>query len=646
MSDVDTRPEKLSLVASIIGLFILVCGILLGRQANCTAMTSAWLAGMVTLVLALVAFGRRWFARHQAEEKVHFEDYKRMHESAELFDESDEAVKLAARANQHYVKYFVPVVTVLVGAVILFAGSIFWTKWNKAIIAPMAEQPLSSAVLAFGLCLAGIIAGSFYMGVSREKDCRWLRPSAAWLFFTAFLFLLSAIVLLGEHFGWSIQGLDSRIAKFSMTLLMVLGVELTINFIIEFYRPRSLGEEDRPLFESRILSLVTEPGGIARNVAVSLDYQFGFRVSEFWFYRFIERTVIPFSILATVVFWLQTCVVVVQTEENGVRERFGAVVSETPLPPGIYAKLPSPFGRIFKFPVERVQQLPIGYVPGSKDSTPDMNPEMQEMQGDLTGRVIVWSKFHNKDEISFVVASEPDSPDDQFYKTDSPDDLPVNVYFMSASIPLFFKVKNLYDYAYRHRDPLKTLSEMAHQEVVRYLAKVDFFTILTAGRSQGAVELAENIQKAADQIKLGIDVVFVGLQGLHPPVMVGASFDEVVGAMEEKHEAVLKGEQYAIRTEPAATGEALTRITRATAYKNERIRVAEAEAQRFNKQLLAYDASPSLFVLNSFLDVLENEGGRARKFVVATKDATEVFVINLEKKLRPDLLDLDINREE
>ena len=47
--------------------------------------------------------------------------------------------------------------------------------------------------------------------------------------------------------------------------------ELVVNFIIEFYRPRSLGES-RPVFESQLLSLFTEPGGVLRNIASALDY--------------------------------------------------------------------------------------------------------------------------------------------------------------------------------------------------------------------------------------------------------------------------------------------------------------------------------------------------------------------------------------
>ena len=57
-------------------------------------------------------------------------------------------------------------------------------------------------------------------------------------------------------------------------------------------------------------------------------------------------------------------------------------------------------------------------------------------------------------------------------------------------------------------------------------------------------------------------------------------------------------------------------------------------------------ALTQLFVLNTFLDVLENEGGQCRKYIVAASHGSEVFVLNLEEKFRRDLLDLDLNAPE
>ncbi|OGV70017.1 MAG: hypothetical protein A3K19_11220 [Lentisphaerae bacterium RIFOXYB12_FULL_65_16] len=645
--ETSRRPERLGWLAAAIGVLLLVSTTVLANVGFCTALTPAAVASAVLVLLSLVSGVRMRLARRQAEEEAQVEEYRREHAGTELFEDSDEAVKLAARASRNFVKFFVPGVTLLLGVGVLAFGLLLLHRWNAALAFPAAAQPLRHAVLALGLALGAVVAGSYYVGVSRETGCRWLRPTGAWMFSVALLMLGGAAVLLCEHSHVQIERLDVRVAKVALGLLLLLGVEQIVEFVIEFYRPRTPGEEEQPLYESRILALFTEPGGVARNVATSLDYQFGFKVSEVWFYRFLERTLMPFGVVMLVLMWLLTCIVVVNPEENGIRELFGRVVTREPLRPGIYFKLPSPFARIFKFRVERVQEIPIGYVPpgSGKDAGPE-DPMMAEMQGDMTERVLVWSKYHAKDETDFIVASTPEIADVDIEQPDARGSLPVTVYFMAASIPLYFKVTDLYAYAYGHRDALKTLEELATREVVRYLANVDFFAILTKGRADGSSELQRRIQTAADERELGIEVVFVGLEGLHPPVRVGQFFDEVVGAMEEKHERTLRGEEYAIQKGPAAEGEALTKITQAKGYALNRVRVAEAEADRFGKQLMAYEASPKLFVLGSFLDVLEQEGAHVRKYVVATTKGSEVFVIDLQKKMRPDLLDLDLERKE
>ena len=643
MKDTTTRPENLAWVASAAGLILFIAAVTLFNTSNAVSLIPAMMASVVIVLLGVVGGFRARFNRRQADEELAFEDYRREHGNAELFEDSDEAVKLIARANEHYVKYFVPVFTLALGIVLLFTVWLFWVKWNNAISFPAIEQPLRHSVLTLTLLLICLVGGSYFIGVSRESGCRWLRPAAAWMFFNALLFLLSSIVLVVEHLGAEYERLDVAFARIGAVLLFLLAIEFCINFVIEFYRPRGAREEERPLYESRLLALFTEPGGIARNVAASLDYQFGFHVSEVWFYRFLERAVVPFAIVLVVGLWLQTCIVVINTEEAGIRERFGRVLNREQMAPGIYVKLPAPFAKIRKFPVERVQKVAIGYKTASDEDLAEMPPDMQ---GDPSRRVIVWSRAHMKEETPFIVASRPEEEaGPESVTTAQRTALPVPVYFMSASIPLYFKVSDMYKYTYQHREPEKVLEKIATREVVRYLANVDFFAILTEGRERSARILQERIQSAARRVDLGIDVVFLGLQGLHPPVGVGQAFDEVVAAMEKKHEEVLKAEEYAINQKPAAESDALSMKMQAQAYENERTRVSEAEAERFEKQLLAYQQAPDLFVLRSFLDVLETEGRGVRKYVVATDDSTEVYVLNLEQKLRPDLLDLEFDTE-
>jgi len=642
----DSGPERLSWAATVLGLVLFVGVTVLARTATCHTLGAAVISSGVLVLMGLVAAGRARFARRQYEEEVQVREYREEHAGSDLFEGTDEALQVAARANKAYVRVFVPAFTVLLGAGLFALAYFLWKKWAGSEITPLPFRALRYAALAAGLFLYSILCGAYFVGVSREPYHRWLRPCGAWFFLTAAFLAVAVITLIAIAFHIGGDLVDVRVGRVLMLVLMALGVELLIGFIVEFYRPRSLREEERPLYESRLLALFTEPGGIARNVSASLDYQFGFQVSEAWFYRFLERAVLPLFLLMVVGMWLLTTIVVVRPDEQGVREWFGAVLRKDPLEPGLYFKLPWPFGRIYKFPVTRIQQIPVGYVPGGeKEPEEELTPEEEALQGDMTGRVIVWAKRHNRKEIPFIVASRPDATSGSESGEPTLGDMPVAVYYMSASIPVFFKVTDLYRYAYMHRNANKELEELATREVVRYLANVDFFDILTHGRASGGEELRERIQAAADRHELGIRIVFVGLQGLHPPVEVGKYFDDVVGAMEERHSLALEAESYSIRKVRDAEASGLDKVSQAKAYRNDRISVPKAEAERFQEQLTAYRAAPNLYVLRTFLDMLESEAPQMRMYLLSDRSSQRVIMFDLKQKLRPDLLDLNLEEE-
>ena len=649
MKDVSTRPRNLCFAVSFVGVVLLILGTFILKTGNSSAMVPGVAAALTVVLLGLLAAGRCAFAYRQAVEETAAAAFRKEHGKNELFDDADETVRMATRANMQYVKYFVPIFTFVLGIGLIIFSFGVWRHWRSLLAFPLAVNPMPLAILSICCAIGTLIAGSYFVGASREAGCRWLRPAGAWLFFSCVLFLGSGVSLFLEYFKKAAAEADIAVARVALFMLLVLAVELLLSFVIEFYRPRMPGEDERPLPESRLLALFTEPGGVARNVAASLDYQFGFQVSEVWFYRFLERTVAPLLVMMLVTLWLQTCLVVISTEENGIHERFGRVVSQEALKPGLYFKLPAPFSRINRFPVDHVQELSIGsnhkHGDAQGDAAHDEHQDAADKKKDDKhgARVILWSSSHVDEEMSFIVATTPEAGAGGAGVGQSGRGAPTSVGLIAAHIPLYFKVKNLYDYMYRHRDPGGTLKNIATRELLSFLAGEDFWHVLGAKRFEGGELLERRIQEVADDLDLGIEVVFVGLAGLHPPVAVGSAFVNVVASREQQYEQELKALAYAVSREPLARSESVTMVDQAHAYKQERVSVSEAEAERFERQLKSYDASPQLFKLDSFLNVLNESGRQTRKYVLTNEQNREVVILNLEKKLRSSLLDLNLD---
>src|SRR5205823_5567885 len=127
---------------------------------------------------------------------------------------------------------------------------------------------------------------------------------------------------------------------------------------------------------------------------------------------------------------------------------------------------------------------------------------------------------------------------------------------LNVSVPVQFTIKDLHAWAYKHTDPAKLLERLATREVVRYLAAKDLFQLIASGRREAADTLRERIQKAADAWELGVNVVLVGLQDIHPPAKVAPKFEEVVGTLQENESKRNEAMGYAARTVTQAKSDA------------------------------------------------------------------------------------------
>ena len=105
---------------------------------------------------------------------------------------------------------------------------------------------------------------------------------------------------------------------------------LLLALLLEIYRPRLKGKVVRPLYESRLVGLLGQPEGLITTAAQALDYQFGFKVSETWFFQFARRSAVAMGLAYFVILVASTCIVYVRPGEQALldlttvfREVFG-----------------------------------------------------------------------------------------------------------------------------------------------------------------------------------------------------------------------------------------------------------------------------------------------------------------------------------
>lgn len=613
----ERSTRKNAFINLLVLLAITVAGFVVARIANSLAgAISAIFLGIGTLVAA-VSWFQMGLEENERIEKLEFDELTRSKGSSTLFETKDTEGFPAQRSREQFERFIIPLFT---GLLLLFeaiAAFLLWRWLSKLPSVPELKQPMV-AVSLFALFALGLfLFGKFSATIARLENHRLLRPGAGWMLLGAYICFVVAIGAAGVAVGY--PQADFYIARILTVLLGLLSIETLIALILEIYRPRVKGRVSRPLYDSRLVGLLGHPEGIFTTAAQALDYQFGFKVSETWFYQYLRDRLGLLILLQVGILLLSTCMVFVDPGEQVLVEHFGKPTGEV-LGPGGHLKLPWPIDKAYRFRTEQVQSFIVG-------SQPD--PEYTNQN------TILWTVPHANEE-DFLVANR-----DQYLL--STNDTMANatpaVSLLAVSIPVQFQITNVLDWAYTNENATNLLQNLATREVVRYLAGADLNGIMSRERSAAADDLRKHIQAAADEHSLGARILFVGLQDIHPPVKVAADYEKVVGANESRLAAILDAQASAIQTNALARAAATNVIDLAEADATKTATEAFGKATRFTNQIPAFEAAPSIYAERAYLQSFARSTVNARKYVLLTTNTDDVLQFDLQDKYRADILE-------
>ena len=592
------------------------------RYANSlSGQIASFYIGLGVLV-ALVSWFQMRLAERERLEKLELDELARSRGSASLFEAKEAELFPARRSREQFERYFVPAFSVAL-FVLQGGGAYMLFRWLGERPVAAMRQPMVAMAL-FGLfALVLFILGKFSATLARLEDNRLLRPSAAYLLLSAYLSFVAALVIAAGEAGF--PKTDYYAARVLCVLLGIIAAETLATLILEIYRPRVKGRAARPLYDSRLVGLLGQPEGLITTAAQALDYQFGFKVSETWFFRLLEQNLLILGLGQLAVLGLSTCAVFIETGEQAVLERFGRTVAgRAVLEPGAHLKLPWPIDQVRRYRTEQIQTFDVGFAPDA------LSERM---------KTIVWSVSHAKED-NFLVANRATATvgtnaNESFEKAP-----PVSL--LAVNIPVQYQITNVLDWAYNNRDPDKLLQDVATSEVVRYLVSVDLNETMSRGRLKAAETLRDRIQAAANARQLGARILFVGLQGIHPPTQVASDYEKVVSARQTLLARILDAQADAIRTNALAEAQAFTTTNAALALR-QRLEVTWlARAALFTNQIPAFEAAPSVYRPRVYFQAFARATAGARKYILLTTNTQDVIVFDLQDKFGRDIEGLTV----
>jgi membrane protease subunit HflK len=612
------------------GLLNLAVLLLVGGAGFAVARLTHSLAGQLSTVflgLGVLVAAVSWFQMRLEDneelERLDLDELAKSRGSSTLFEGKDIESFPAQRSRQQFERFFVPGFTVLLFLLEAAGAWILWRWLGRDTTVSELKQPMVALAL-FGLfALVLFLLGKFSSTIARLENHRLLRPGAGWLLLSAYLCFIVALGVVAVEAGF--PRADFYVARGLAVLLALVAAETLVNLILEIYRPRVRGKVARPLYESRLVGLLGQPEGLITTAAQALDYQFGFKVSETWFYRFFERALAWLLLLQLGLLFLSTSVVFIEPGEQGLLEHFGRPGKRALLNPGGHFKWPWPIDRVYRFRTEQIQSFDVGF-------TPDAQLE--------NAPAVLWNVPHSKEENFLVANRDAGALTNSAAGRRAP---PVSL--LTVSIPVQFQITNLLQWAYKNEHPTNLLQNVATREVVRYLVSADLNEIMSTERAAAAEALRQRIQAAAAQFELGVRIVFVGLQDIHPPTKVAPDYEKVVSAVHQRQAKILEARAADIRTNALARAQATNLINVAIAERVTREIDASAQAALFTNQIPAFQAAPSVYMQRAYLQAFARSTAKARKYVLLTTNTQNVFVIDLQDKIRADLLDLSVTPE-
>lgn len=553
------RSRRASVLGLVLQILAVVLVFILAQAARSTALTefAFFLVGGVPIwFVALLVFRQHELAALEALDLELLRREKQASGGGEALFAGEGGGGLGFLVAQQRLewmqRWLVPFFGLVIAAYLAICGGWLLVTLRAFLAASASQLPAIehlelSLVLLVVLTLLLFLYSRYASGMGRQPEWQLLRACGSYML--ASTLVGAALVVCygaslysgGRAVAWEL------VVAWAIPLLMILlGAEALLNFVFDIYRPRAPGAVPRACFDSRLLGLISEPGGIAHSLAEAINYQFGFQVSQTWFYQLLVRVAVPLVWVAAVATWLLTSIFVVEPYERAIVERFGRQVDpERPLGPGAYLKWPWPIDVAYKYNVDQLHQFAVGYQVGDTPLVDEKQLEKLRSQGKVPIELWTDEKHSGRDHFNFIVASPGAAP----RAAPAPGDagsarLPINLARMELFIQYRIRAERLGDYTQRARlehgrpqaenHPDRLIRSIAWSEVCKLCSSLTIDELMDPSQRRVGELLRERIGRRVDELRLGLEVVYCGLTNVHPEKTVAEAFRRVVAAQQEK----------------------------------------------------------------------------------------------------------------
>lgn len=291
---------------------------------------------------------------------------------------------------------------------------------------------------------------------------------------------------------------------------------------------------------------------------------------------------IIYLLLLIVSIWLASGFYIIDQGEESVVLRFGQFVRSGL--PGPNYHLPTPFERMIKYKVEKIEREEIGY-----RSTASISPNFKRQQSQ-----------RNLPEESLMLTGDENIVDINFF--------------------VQWKVNNISDFVFNVKSVRETVKYAAESAMREIIGNTPAGAVWGEGkRSEIQTEAMKLLQNILNSYKAGVDIVSLQLLKIDPPAEVIDSFRDVQTARADKERQINQAQAYQNDILPRARGESAKILEEAEGYKQETIANAKGESSRFLSVYNQYKSAKDVTKQRMYIETMESILKDIDKIIIDTK---------------------------
>lgn len=308
-----------------------------------------------------------------------------------------------------------------------------------------------------------------------------------------------------------------------------------------------------------------------------LEANTGITFRSLWSLKYIKK-ILPYAVVLTAFFfWLATGLVQINPYEEGARYRLGKLDSNDILEPGLHLTLPWPFDKTVVYDTGHIRELTIGY---SSDRQSDN----------------LWTEEHGSNEYRLLLGEGNE--------------------LVSINMRLEYEIDDLLEYVTAAADPASLLSAEAYELITDRTISADLDTLLSVDRTEFAHEFRDDLNAKLEEKPIGLSVVRVVVESIHPPVEVASIYQGVVSAELKAEAMIWEAEAKAAVTVAKAEAAYDTAVQTAQADYHTRVAAAEAGVTEFMAAVAADTEYRDAYRYYKYLDALQKALKGSRLYIL------------------------------